>query len=66
MTEHRDAGDTVPDGPPIEPDYDSDPERWRSWSAARDVPHLLAGRLAGRVLDVGCGTAGWPGCCPRR
>ncbi|MBP8921369.1 MAG: class I SAM-dependent methyltransferase [Micropruina sp.] len=55
MTEHRDAGDTVPDGPPIEPDYDSDPERWRSWSAARDVPHLLAGRLAGRVLDVGCG-----------
>jgi SAM-dependent methyltransferase len=36
-------------------DYDSDPERWRSWESPRDVHELVARELSGPVLDVGCG-----------
>ncbi len=39
----------------LPPDYDSDPERWRSWESPRDVHELVAPRLEGPVLDVGCG-----------
>lgn len=39
----------------LEPDYDSNPERWRSWRAPRDVHEMVAPELSGRVLDVGCG-----------
>jgi SAM-dependent methyltransferase len=39
----------------LPPDYDSDPERWRSWSAPEDVHDMVAPRLRGPVLDVGCG-----------
>lgn len=39
----------------IPPDYDSDPERWRSWESPRDVHELIAPELRGPVLDVGCG-----------
>lgn len=39
----------------LPPDYDSDPERWRSWSAPQDVHDMVAPHLRGRVLDVGCG-----------
>ena len=37
------------------PDYDSDPERWGSWTAPQDAHDLVAPELRGRVLDVGCG-----------
>jgi SAM-dependent methyltransferase len=37
------------------PDYDSDPERWRSWESPRDVHHMVAPELLGPVLDAGCG-----------
>jgi SAM-dependent methyltransferase len=40
---------------PLEPDYDSDPGRWGSWEAPRDVHHMVAPELRGPVLDVGCG-----------
>lgn len=39
----------------LPPDYDSDPERWRSWSAPEDVHEMVAPRLRGPVLDAGCG-----------
>lgn len=39
----------------LPPDYDSDPERWTSWSAPEDVHDMVAPRLRGPVLDVGCG-----------
>jgi SAM-dependent methyltransferase len=39
----------------IPPDYDSDPERWESWVAPRDVHETVAPELRGPVLDIGCG-----------
>ena len=39
----------------LPPDYDSDPERWRSWESPRDVHEIVAPELRGPVLDVGCG-----------
>lgn len=39
----------------IPPDYDADPERWRSWQAPYDVHEMIAPELAGPVLDIGCG-----------
>ena len=39
----------------LPPDYDSDPERWRSWRPPEDVHETVAPDLAGPVLDVGCG-----------
>lgn len=36
-------------------DYDSDPERWRSWRSATDVHEQVARELSGPVLDAGCG-----------
>lgn len=37
------------------PDYDADPERWRSWQAPQDVHDVLAPELSGPILDIGCG-----------
>lgn len=39
----------------VPPDYDSDPDRWRSWKAPQDVHGIVAPDLHGPVLDVGCG-----------
>jgi SAM-dependent methyltransferase len=39
----------------VPPDYDSDPERWRSWESPQDVHEMVAPELRGPVLDVGCG-----------
>ena len=39
----------------LPPDYDSDPERWRSWESPTDVHEQIAPELSGPVLDVGCG-----------
>ena len=39
----------------IPPDYDSDPERWRSWKSPRDAHDMLSAELRGPVLDIGCG-----------
>ncbi len=39
----------------LRPDYDSDPERWRSWSAPEDVHEMVAPELRGPVLDAGGG-----------
>jgi SAM-dependent methyltransferase len=39
----------------LPPDYDSDPDRWRSYQAPQDVHEIVAPELSGRVLDVGCG-----------
>lgn len=39
----------------LQPDYDSDPGRWRSWESPRDFHQLLAPELRGPVLDIGCG-----------
>jgi SAM-dependent methyltransferase len=39
----------------IPPDYDTDPDRWRSWKPAEDVHDVVARELRGPVLDVGCG-----------
>lgn len=39
----------------LPPDYDTDPDRWRSWRAPTDVHELVAAELRGPVLDVGCG-----------
>jgi SAM-dependent methyltransferase len=39
----------------ITPDYDNDPERWRSWRAPRDVHEIVASELKGPVLDIACG-----------
>jgi SAM-dependent methyltransferase len=40
---------------PLPPDYDSDPERWRSWESPQDVHGIVAPELRGPILDVGCG-----------
>jgi ubiquinone/menaquinone biosynthesis C-methylase UbiE len=39
----------------LPPDYDADPERWRSWESPQDVHEIVAPELAGPILDVGCG-----------
>ena len=39
----------------LPPDYDSDPERWRSWSPPEDIAEIVAREIRGPVLDVGCG-----------
>lgn len=39
----------------IEPDYDTDPARTRSWLAPRDVHDVVAPELHGPVVDIGCG-----------
>jgi SAM-dependent methyltransferase len=39
----------------LPPDYDADPERWRSWRPPADVHETIAPELEGPVLDVGCG-----------
>jgi SAM-dependent methyltransferase len=39
----------------VPPDYDSDPERRRSWEAPQDVHDMIGPELRGPVLDVGCG-----------
>lgn len=39
----------------LTPDYDSDPDRWRSWQAPQDVHDIVAPELSGPVLDIGCG-----------
>jgi hypothetical protein len=39
----------------IDPDYDTDPERWNSWRPRQDVHEVVAGELSGPVLEVGCG-----------
>lgn len=39
----------------LPPDYDSDPERRRSWESPQDVHEIVAPELSGPVLDVGCG-----------
>ena len=39
----------------LPPDYDADPERWRSWEAPQDVHDVVADELRGPTLDVGCG-----------
>lgn len=44
----------------LSPDYDSDPGRWRSWSAPQDVHEMVAPELGGPVLDVGCGDGKLP------
>lgn len=37
------------------PDYDTDPERFRSWASPQDVHEIVAAELKGPVLDVACG-----------
>ena len=37
------------------PDYDTDPERWKSWQPQRDVHEIVANELSGPTLDIGCG-----------
>jgi SAM-dependent methyltransferase len=39
----------------IRPDYDIDPQRWRSWESPQDVHDIVAPELHGPVLDVACG-----------
>ena len=39
----------------LPPDYDTDPDRGRSWEAPQDVHDLVGPELRGPVLDVGCG-----------
>ena len=39
----------------VPPDYDSDPERRRSWAAPQDVHEIVAPELRGPILDIGCG-----------
>ena len=39
----------------VPPDYDSDPERRRSWTAPQDVHEIVAPELYGPILDIGCG-----------
>src|SRR2546430_1341894 len=45
----------------IPPDYDSDPERWRSWKSPRDAHDMLSAELRGPVLDMGGGVSPRPG-----
>ena len=49
----------------LPPDYDSDPERWRSWQSPRDVFEIAAPELRGPVLDAGCGDGRLPSLLPR-
>lgn len=44
----------------LPPDYDSDPGRWRSWSAPEDVHEAVAPAIRGPVLDVACGDGRLP------
>ncbi len=39
----------------LPPDYDSDPERQRSWEAPQDVHQVVAPELSGPTLHGGCG-----------
>jgi SAM-dependent methyltransferase len=39
----------------LPPDYDADPDRWRSYETPHDVHHVIAPDLHGVVLDIGCG-----------
>lgn len=39
----------------IHSDYDSDPERWKSWQPRQDIHETVASELSGPVLDGGCG-----------
>ena len=39
----------------LAPDYDSDPGRWGSWRAPRDLHEVIAPELRGPILDAGCG-----------
>lgn len=39
----------------LEPDYDSDPERWRAWKPPLDAHNMVAPQVRGPVLDIGCG-----------
>src|SRR6202035_1627373 len=39
----------------VPPDYDLDPEGWRSWESPQDVHEMVAPELRGPILDVGCG-----------
>ncbi len=39
----------------IHPDYDSDPQRWKSWQPQQDVHETVARELRGPALDIGCG-----------
>jgi hypothetical protein len=43
-------------------DYDSDPDRWQSSPAPRDVHDVVGPELNGLVLDVGCGDGRLPSC----
>lgn len=49
----------------LPPDYDSDPERWRSWQAPRDVHAMVAPELSGDVLDAACGEGRLAPLCDR-
>lgn len=44
----------------LPPDYDADPERWKSWTAPQDVHELVAREVRGPVLDAGCGDGRLP------
>ena len=44
----------------LPPDYDSDLERWRSWTAPQDVHEIVAPEIRGPVLDIGCGDGRLP------
>jgi SAM-dependent methyltransferase len=44
----------------LPPDYDSDPQRWRSWTAPQDVHEIVAPEILGPVLDIGCGDGRLP------
>ena len=48
-----------PEGPThlraLYPDYDSEPERWKSWQPRQGVHETFASELSGPILDVGCG-----------
>lgn len=39
----------------LEPDYDTDPERWRAWASPHDVHETIAHELAGPIIDIACG-----------
>jgi SAM-dependent methyltransferase len=44
----------------LPPDYDSDPQRWKSWTAPQDVHEIVAPEIRGPVLDIGCGDGRLP------
>lgn len=39
----------------LDPDYDSDPQRWGAWKPPSDIHEVIAPELRGPILDVGCG-----------